>query len=134
MNMLTDAGIRPSAQRLAVLEYIYSCDSHPTADDVYASLLEVHPMLSRTTVFSCLKLFAEKGLINDINISPDSTRYDSFRKLQHAHFLCRVCHRIIDIPLDISSLDFPIEFACDSVNVFFKGYCPDCEVKKSTNI
>lgn len=123
---LSEAGIRPSAQRLAILEYITSCECHPTADEIYSALIERNPTLSRTTVFSCLKLMAEKGLINDIDISAESTRYDSAQKEPHAHFMCRKCRRIYDIPFDIRSLSAPEDFRCDNVNVFFRGLCPEC--------
>lgn len=124
--MLADAGIRPSVQRLVILEYLYSSKSHPTADEVYAALLRRNPMLSRTTVFNCLKLFAEKGLINGIDISSDSTRYDYAGHPSHAHFMCRECRRIFDVPFDMSAVNAPSDFICDNVNVFFKGICPDC--------
>lgn len=125
-SALIEAGIRPSLQRLTILEYIRSCESHPTADEVYAHLVIYNPMLSRTTVFSCLKLFVEKGLVNDIDISSDSTRYDDARRTPHGHFMCRECQRIFDMPLDMTSLKVNDGFVCDNVNVFFKGLCPEC--------
>ena len=126
MRQLLDAGIRPSAQRIAIMECISACECHPTADDVYAALVREHPTLSRTTVFSCLKLLAGKGLLNDIDISAESTRYDSTKRQPHAHFMCRECHRIYDIPFDLGILPSPADFECDNVNVFFKGRCPEC--------
>lgn len=130
-KMLLDAGIRPSAQRIEILEYVSSCESHPTADEIYSSLVKENPTLSRTTVFSSVKLLAEKGLINDIDISSESTRYDTTCRQPHAHFMCRNCKRIFDIPLDMSALTVPGDFSCDNVNVFFKGICPECsEIKQ----
>lgn len=124
---LTDAGIRPSMQRLEILEFISSCRSHPTADEIYSSLSRENPTLSRTTVFSSVKLFAEKGLVNDINISSESTIYDSALYQPHAHFICRDCRKVFDIPLDMSMLTAPDNFICDNVNVYFKGICPECK-------
>lgn len=132
-RMLSAAGIRASVQRLDILEYISSCTLHPTAEAVYSALKERNPMLSRTTVFSCLRLFAEKGLANDIDIAAESTRYDSRQKAPHAHFMCRECRRIFDIPCEMPSFDMPEDFGCDSVNVFFKGICPECAGKKKLN-
>ncbi len=126
IRMFEEAGIRPSMQRLMILEHIRSRKDHPTADEVYSSLAATNPMLSRTTVFSCLKLLAAKGMINSIDISSDSTRYDAVRELPHAHFMCRRCNRIFDIGLDMSSFDTPEGFIFDNVNVFFKGICPEC--------
>lgn len=129
LNMLADAGIRPSVQRLAILEYVSSCTCHPTADEIYDVLHRQNPLLSRTTVFSCVKLLSEKGLLNDIDISSGSTRYDSTQFAPHAHFMCRNCRRIFDIPLDTSVLVVPENFLCDNINVFYKGICPECSNK-----
>lgn len=131
---LTDAGIRPSMQRLEILEYISSCTTHPTADEIYSYMRRNNPTLSRTTVFSSVKLLAEKGLVNDINITSDSTRYDSVQSTPHAHFICRDCIKIIDIPFDMSVLTVPADFLCDNVNVYFKGVCPDCSKKNHITI
>lgn len=132
-QMLSEAGIRASVQRLDILEYLCSSHEHPSAEAVYAALKVRNPMLSRTTVFSCLRLFAEKGLANDIDIAAESTRYDSCQKAPHAHFMCRECRRIFDIPCEMPSFDMPEDFGCDSVNVFFKGICPECAGKKKLN-
>lgn len=131
-NRLSEADIRPSMQRLAILEYMNSCYCHPTADEVYSELVKEHPTLSRTTVFSSLKLLSEKGLVNNIDISSDSTRYDAADRKPHGHFMCKECHRIFDITLDMSSLRLPDEYVCSNVNVFFKGICPECNQNIST--
>lgn len=133
VKRLADAGIRSSMQRLEILDFISSSESHPTADEIYSFIHRNNPTLSRTTVFSSVKLLAEKGLINDINISSDSTRYDSALYTPHAHFICRDCKKIFDIPLDMSALTVPAEFFCDNVNVYFKGICPECGKKRDTN-
>lgn len=129
LKRLVDAGIRPSAQRIEILGFISSCESHPTADEIYASVHRSNPTLSRTTVYNTVRLFAEKGILNDINISSESTRYDSTQYAPHAHFVCRECGSICDIPIDISALACPDEFVCDNVNVYFKGICPGCQKK-----
>lgn len=133
LKQLTDAGIRPSMQRLEILEFVSSCESHPTAEEIYSFVHQNNPTLSRTTVFSTVKLLAEKGLINDINISSDSTRYDSMVHSPHAHFICRECKKIYDIPFDMSALNAPDDFLCDNVNVYFKGICPECSKKTLTD-
>lgn len=130
LAVLADAGIRPSIQRMEILEYICSCKCHPTADEIYSHLAKTNPALSRTTVFSNVKLMADKGLVNDINISADSTRYDAAQQPRHAHFICRKCNNIFDIQLDMDALAVPDGFMCDNVNVFFKGVCPECKNKQ----
>lgn len=133
LRKLTEAGIRPSIQRIEILEFISASKIHPTAEEIYSFVHRNNPTLSRTTVFNSVKLLAEKGLVNDINISPDSTRYDSTLHSPHAHFICRDCKKIFDIPLDMSVIAVPADFLCDNVNVYFKGVCPECRDKQDIN-
>lgn len=133
VKMLADAGIRPTVQRFAILEYVLASECHPTAEEIYANLVKDNPMLSRTTVFSNVRLLAETGLINDIDILSDSTRYDTPTDPPHAHFICRSCHRIFDISLSNPLPVTPKGFYCDNVNVFFKGLCPDCLANADKN-
>ena len=116
---LSEADIRPSMQRLAILEYINSCYCHPTADEVYSELVKEHPTLSRTTVFSSLKLLSEKGLVNNIDISSDSTRYDAADRQPHGHFMCKECRRIFDITLDMSSTSASRQICMQQCKRFF---------------
>lgn len=129
-DLMTDAGIRPSLQRLAVLDYLAGCHCHPSADEIYAALEPDYPTLSRTTVFNTLRVMVEKGLVNDVDISAEMTRYDFARRTPHAHFQCRKCRRIFDVPFDMAALTAPGGFDCDNVNLYFKGICPECRDNK----
>lgn len=134
LRTLTDAGIRPSAQRLEILEFISGCRTHPSANEVYLHLAADNPTLSRTTVFNSLRILAEHGVINDINIDSDSTRYDAPAQTPHAHFICRKCRRIFDIVINLGDIKIDSDYTVDNVNVFFKGLCPECAVtENSTN-
>lgn len=133
LKMLANAGIRSSVQRLAILEYVFMCESHPAAEEIYSALVRSNPMLSRTTVFNNLRLLSEKGILNDMDISSESTRYDSTDTPPHAHFMCRKCRRIFDIPLAMPVMSAPHGFHCDNVNVFFKGVCPQCMEKSDVD-
>ena len=53
--------IRPSVQRLAIMQYLLTHRTHPTIDEIYRELSSTIPTLSRTTVYNTLKLFVKKG-------------------------------------------------------------------------
>ena len=58
-QILEGAGVRPSVQRLAVMDYLATHKTHPTVDEIYSSLAPSIPTLSKTTVYNTLKLFVE---------------------------------------------------------------------------
>ena len=59
---LSEAGVRPSVQRVAVYSYLCEHPVHPTVETLYASLSPEYPTLSKTTIYNTLKLFEEKKL------------------------------------------------------------------------
>ena len=54
---LLERGIKPSQQRIALLEYLVKHPVHPTADELYSRLSPMMPTLSKTTVYNTLRLF-----------------------------------------------------------------------------
>ena len=52
-NKLIEAGVHPSAQRLAIMEFLMENHTHPTVEDVYKSLCPKIPTLSIFRTSSC---------------------------------------------------------------------------------
>ena len=67
-DYLEKCGIKPSLQRIAVVEYLMENRIHPTADDIYHALCILVPTLSKTTVYNTLKLFAYQGAVQVLTI------------------------------------------------------------------
>ena len=123
-HALIKAGIKPSAQRIAVMQYLMATKSHPTVADIYDALLPEHPTLSRTTVYNTLKLFVESGCALSLGIDSANARYDATTS-PHAHFFCRRCHAVTDIAMPLPRLDAE-GYDCDDVALFYTGICPGC--------
>ena len=47
---LMEKGIRPSLQRIAIMDWLINHPTHPTIEDVYKGLADSIPTLSKTTV------------------------------------------------------------------------------------
>jgi Fe2+ or Zn2+ uptake regulation protein len=96
---LTRAGVRPSAQRMAVAEYVLTTDEHPSAEQVHARVTEKFPYLSRATVYNTLNLFVKEGLLRQLVLAEGNVVFDP--KLErHHHFVDDATGRIEDIPWD----------------------------------
>lgn len=61
------AGLKYSRQREAVLVYLRSTKSHPTAEQVYQKIREEFPKISLGTVYRNLNLLADCGEILRLN-------------------------------------------------------------------
>ena len=91
--------IQPSAQRVAVAEYVLSTDEHPSADQVWARVRERFPMISRATVYNTLNLFVERGLLRELVLAEGRVVFDP-KTDPHHHFVDEVSGAISDIPWD----------------------------------
>ena len=127
ISELKNKGIRPSYQRVKVLEFLYQVNSHLTADMIYRSLLKEIPTLSKATIYNSLHSFVDAGLIRVINIDDDEMRYDVVLA-DHGHFKCDSCGSIYNFAIDINSVPFDElnQFQVNEKNVYFKGLCPNC--------
>ena len=127
VDMMHAAGLRPSAQRLAVLSFVANTRSHPSADEVYNELSSRFPTLSRTTVYNSLHALVEVSLIRELEIESDNMHYDLAPQPPHGHFICRKCGKIFDTSMPGNLAGTVSEdFEIDCVDIFFKGTCPQC--------
>ena len=127
ISELKSKGIRPSYQRVKILDFLYQVNSHLTADMIYRSLLKEIPTLSKATIYNSLHSFVDAGLVRVINIDDDEMRYDVVLA-DHGHFKCDSCGSIYNFAIDINSIPFDElnQFQVNEKNVYFKGLCPNC--------
>jgi Fur family transcriptional regulator, iron response regulator len=96
---LRDHGIQPSAQRLAVAEYVLRTQDHPSADEVLARVRGRVPMISRATVYNTLNLFVERGLLRQFVLAEGRLVFDPHVEPHH-HFVDDDSGAILDVPWD----------------------------------
>jgi Fe2+ or Zn2+ uptake regulation protein len=98
-DLLEKAGIKASAQRVAVAEYVLQTQEHPSADLVWKRVRDKFPWISRATVYNTLNLFVEKRLLQRLNIAEDSVVFDPLIETHH-HFIDEKTGAIHDVPWD----------------------------------
>ena len=127
-NRLIEVGIKPSLQRIAIMEYLMEHLTHPTADAIFNDLFPAIPTLSKTTVYNTLKLLEEQGAIQTISIDDKNLRYDADIS-RHAHFKCKQCGCVHDFPLKNVAIYESLEsedFLITECQVYCKGQCKQC--------
>ena len=127
---LLSYNIKPSVQRLAIMDYLLNHKTHPSIDEIYMALVKDIPTLSKTTVYNTLKLFVEHGAALMLTIDENNACFDC-DTTKHAHFQCRECGKIYDLPmpeqvkesvLDLQNQGFHVE----EVHQYYKGVCKNC--------
>ncbi len=96
VTLLEARGIKPSAQRVAVAEFVLRTDAHPTADEVLAGVRTRFPRISRATVYNTLNLFVEKQLLSSFTIDGRAV-FDPMMD-RHHHFVDSASGQVYDLP------------------------------------
>ena len=96
-KVLREKKIQPSAQRVAVAEYVLGTCEHPSADHVWNRVREKFPWISRATVYNTLHLFVEKGLLRELILAEGKVVFDPNVEPHH-HFIDEETGSIEDVP------------------------------------
>lgn len=124
------AGLKYSRQREAVLLYLRSTKSHPTAETIYTELRDEFPKISLGTVYRNLNLLVEQGEILRLNCGDGVEHYDAVVE-PHNHFICRHCNSVIDLDMvSIENIDEEasknFQGSIEGHEIYFYGTCEDC--------
>ncbi len=118
--------IKPSVQRMAVLDYLMNNPVHPTADMIFNALYPSIPTLSKATVYNTLNLLTEKGVIKMITIDEKNARYDA-NENPHMHFKCSTCGEIHDIAFLPPAIEGLQNYQITDMHIYCRGICPNCQ-------
>jgi len=122
-EQLHAAGIRPSAQRLVIADYVLTTTDHPTADDVLERVREKLPMVSRATIYNTLNLFEQRGLLVRVTLTEGRVAFDPNTQPHH-HLIDDETGKIHDVPwgaLEVRGTDALDDFEIAAHQVVMRG-------------
>lgn len=127
LQLLKAHKIRPTYQRMRILNVLRASSDHPTAETLYLRLKTEIPALSRSTVYNTLLTLAEAGLARVIHIDENSARFDGITE-EHGHFVCLRCGKIENIAIDMDHLTQGQLAGCRLLerHVSIRGLCRQC--------
>lgn len=130
LDTLKNRGVRITPQRHAILEYLASSKSHPTADEIYKALADEFPNMSVATVYNNLRVFRSAELIKELTYGDASSRFD-FVTNDHYHIICNDCGTIVDFHYpgleEVEHLASHVTgFQVSSHRMEVYGTCPAC--------
>ena len=121
--------MRKTIQQRLVLEAAISL-CHPTAEDIYQSISERYPSISRGTVYRNLNALSAASELRRVSVPIGPDRFDK-TLAPHYHRVCKRCGAIEDagIPYQeqIQALAAGLaDFASDNHDIIFWGTCAKC--------
>jgi len=121
---------RCTVQRSLVLETVKELRGHVTAEEVYNSIANQYPNISKGTVYRNLNFLSDAGEIRKVEIPNAADRFD-YQCHNHYHAICVKCGKVFDVEMKfIADLEKNIKethgFQFIGHDVIFKGICRDC--------
>lgn len=118
--------MRYSSRREAIMEIMRNTKRHPDAEWVYARVREQIPSVSLGTVYRNLRELSAAGVLTTVETDGGCMHFDADTS-PHAHFVCRVCGQITDLPLHDDGAPWTAQgYTVDSVKTVVYGTCPHC--------
>ena len=127
---ISHSGHRLTPQRREVYGVLIAERDHPTATEVFIRAKQKIPGISLATVYNCLETLVDCGLVKQVNVEREATRYCPNLQ-EHGHFVCERCGTVHDVPLAGSSKtkkiwQLPEAFTVTHSEITLRGLCPDC--------
>lgn len=131
-NILTDKGVKPTANRILVMRELQKV-SHPVSLAYLEEALDFS--MDKASIFRVLELFAERDIVHVIEDGSRSLKYelchsDSEHSVQdqHVHFYCEHCKETYCFEnTAIPEIEIPEGFSVRTINYMVKGICPKCK-------
>lgn len=124
------AGLEATAQRRVIYQRLAESHDHPDAETVWQRVREDLPKVSLATVHRNLRVFAEKGLIEEVPTGGSASRWDA-NDDEHHHLVCESCASVVDCyegELDpgLGAGSEVGDFVVSRTRVNVYGLCPAC--------
>jgi Fur family peroxide stress response transcriptional regulator len=136
-QVLREAGIRITHQRVEIFREMARSGDHPDAETLHKRVRRRLPSVSLDTVYRTLWLLTDRGLITTLGPSRERTRFDA-NLARHHHFVCDGCGLTQDFySQDLEELALPAVVKemgqIDRTMVEARGLCRKCSPKIQTS-
>lgn len=131
--------IKRSRQREAILSCLKERYDHPTADEIYQSVIKQIPNISLGTVYRNLTFLSEQGQISKLSTGFGADHFDGITE-PHFHFICNECGAVSDIDVPISEdtylkdMDKKFDGEITGFQLMFYGRCRNCIRKNKVKL
>jgi Fur family transcriptional regulator, stress-responsive regulator len=134
-QLLRDAGLRVTRQRLAVLDALVEL-AHADTESVIGAVRRTLPEVSHQAVYDSLRTLTAAGLARRIQPTGSVARYEARVGDNHHHLVCRSCGEITDVDCAVGHVPCLTAsddhgYVVDEAEVIFWGQCPTCSAGES---
>ena len=104
-NLLRKAKLRPTRQRVALAELLFSKgERHIAAEDLFEEAKVAGVDVSLATIYNTLHQFTDNGLLRAISVDSSKTYFDT-NTGNHHHFYIEGTEEVVDMPEGFVTID-----------------------------
>src|SRR5690349_17294474 len=96
-DLLVDIGLRPTSQRLAVLEVLAHEHDGATAQEIHDRLRAGGSRVGLATVYRTLAALSDGGAVDALAHRPGEACYRLCGSGHHHHLVCERCNRVVEL-------------------------------------
>lgn len=124
---LKDQGLKVTPQRVMILEELIE-KGHLSIEELYTSVKAQYSAMSLATVYKNIGSLMKSGIVNEVYIPDDKQKYEMVQE-SHAHFFCKKCGMLKDMPIDEEMLKkgFKGDEQIEDVSLVYSGICGSCK-------
>jgi Fur family ferric uptake transcriptional regulator len=128
---LLGIGVRPTPQRMLILETLAAEPHDATAQEIHARLRERGERVGLATVYRALSILSERDVVDELSHRVGETCYRLCSPGHHHHLVCSRCHRVeelegCEIDAWVARASRAHDFKAASHTVEVVGVCADC--------
>jgi len=124
-NILEESKLKVTPQRLAILKELEK-KGHASIEEVYEKIKTSFPSISLATIYKNINALKEEDIICEVCLH-QKPKYE-LKKEPHAHFICKNCGKVVDIPFS-NNLREEIEKSYPDAKkeLYIYGICEECK-------
>ena len=91
-EFIREKELRYTPQREEILKVFLLQEKHLSSDELYKILRKKNPKIGYTTVYRTMKLLAEAGLCDEVDLGDGISRFEhKYGHKHHDHLICMKC-------------------------------------------
>lgn len=121
-------GLKITSQRVGILKLLKDRKDHPSAEQIFREMKETFPTISFATIYSTAQILQDAGLLQILTIDGQRVFFDPEPE-PHAHYRCRVCGSVSDMPFPNGAAKKIRESSpnsIDTIQIYCYGTCSGC--------
>ncbi len=131
VELLREAGQRPTPQRLMILSILRHREGHLTAAEILAEVRKEYPYVDVSTIYRTMNALKELRIVSETDMGSGEYSYEWRLSDPHHHLVCRQCGA--ELSLDPTYLEDMQQrlleehgFRAEMDHLAIFGLCRDC--------